>query len=222
MGRKPNAQHLVVWTLLCQIAFTFAFFAFESDAQAQDIDFTPYMTEMQRRIKQAWFPPKLNEYMRTIVVFKVHKNGEVTDLKLVTSSKNKIADDIALKAVDRASPFKPLPLGAPGDVDIQFTFDYNPLDRVRFGTPSVDKEELEKWQNVLMANPYSVEARSNVIEILTNSGNNQDSQFLLEEGENIMPDYQKLKSELDSQRKLDELRKLGGRTVTFGAGVQKP
>ncbi len=91
----------------------------------KDIDFGPYMADLQRRIKRAWFPPKGNESKRVVVVFKVHSNGTMSNLRLVTSSGAAIADQAALKAVENAAPFRPLPDGAPSDVDIQFTFDYN-------------------------------------------------------------------------------------------------
>lgn len=91
----------------------------------RDVDFGPYMADLQRRIKRAWFPPKGNESKRVVVVFKVHTNGTMSALRLVTSSGMAIADQAALKAVQNAAPFRPLPDGAPPDVDIQFTFDYN-------------------------------------------------------------------------------------------------
>ncbi len=93
-------------------------------AQA-DIDFGPYMADLQRRIKRAWFPPKGNESKRVVVVFKIHRGGELSNLRLDRSSGVAIADQAALKAVENAAPFRPLPQGAADDVDIQFTFDYN-------------------------------------------------------------------------------------------------
>jgi TonB family protein len=93
-------------------------------AQA-DVDFGPYMADLQRRIKRAWFPPKGNESKRVVVLFKVHKQGELSNLRLQGSSGVAVADQAALAAVQNAAPFRPLPPGAPDDVDIQFTFDYN-------------------------------------------------------------------------------------------------
>jgi TonB family protein len=91
----------------------------------KDVDFGPYMADLQRRIKRAWFPPKGNESKRVKVVFKVHKDGQMTNLRILISSGLQIADAAALKAVENAAPFRPLPDGAPTDVDIEFTFDYN-------------------------------------------------------------------------------------------------
>jgi TonB family protein len=49
----------------------------------------------------------------------------MTNLKLQKSSGTAIADTAALSAAQDAAPFAPLPSGAPENVDIQFTFDYN-------------------------------------------------------------------------------------------------
>jgi len=59
------------------------------------------------------------------VVFKVHSGGELSALRIDHGSGVAIADNAALKAVEDAAPFRPLPAGAPDSVDIQFTFDYN-------------------------------------------------------------------------------------------------
>lgn len=91
----------------------------------KDVDFGPYMAELQRRIKRAWFPPRIARSKRVQVIFKVHRNGEMTNLRLANSSGLTAADEAALKAIEAAAPFHPLPAGAPADVDIEFTFDYN-------------------------------------------------------------------------------------------------
>jgi TonB family protein len=102
-------------------------------AQA-DVDFGPYMADLQRRIKRAWFPPKGNESKRVVVVFKVHRGGELSNLRIDHSSGVAVADQAALKAVENAAPFRPLPAGASDDVDIQFTFDYNVFNGGGHGT----------------------------------------------------------------------------------------
>jgi TonB family protein len=94
-------------------------------AAQKDVDFGPYMADLQRRIKRAWFPPRGQENRRVVVVFKIHKEGELSNLRLVTSSGMAPADKAAMSAVENAAPFRPLPAGASDDVDIQFTFDYN-------------------------------------------------------------------------------------------------
>ena len=87
--------------------------------------FGPFMADLQRRIKRAWYPSKGKESKRVVVRFKVHRLGELSDLQLERTSGDKIADDAALEAVRKAEPFENLPEGAADQVDIQFTFDYN-------------------------------------------------------------------------------------------------
>ena len=96
-----------------------------SSGRTQECEFGPYMAELQRRIKRSWFPPKDTESKRVQVIFKVHRDGSLSHLRLERSSGLAIADQAALKAIEDAAPFHPLPAGAPEDVDIQFTFDYN-------------------------------------------------------------------------------------------------
>lgn len=97
----------------------------DSPEAVKQVDFSLYMAELQRRIKRAWFPPKIARSKRVQVIFKVHSNGEMSNLRLANSSGLTAADEAALKAIESAAPFHPLPAGAPADVDIEFTFDYN-------------------------------------------------------------------------------------------------
>ncbi len=94
-------------------------------AAKKDIDFGPYMNELQRRIKRSWRPPRGNESKRVVVTFKLNKAGELSDLRVKGTSGFEPADKAALLAVQTAAPFARLPEGAPGAVDIEFTFDYN-------------------------------------------------------------------------------------------------
>lgn len=53
----------------------------------------------------------------------------MNSLRILKSGKTTKANDAALTAVLNASgSFEPLPLGAPDDVDIEFTFKYNVLN----------------------------------------------------------------------------------------------
>lgn len=94
-------------------------------AARSDVDFGPYMATLQKRIKKTWLPPRGSESQRVMVIFKVHKDGKVTDVKLSKPSGFESADIAALAAVNNAAPLDTLPEGSPPVVDIQFTFDYN-------------------------------------------------------------------------------------------------
>lgn len=88
-------------------------------------DFGPYMADLQRKIKRAWFPPKGMESKRVSVVFTISSSGHLSGLRLDKSSGEALADQAGLKAIENASPFRPLPPGAPDHVSISFVFDYN-------------------------------------------------------------------------------------------------
>ena len=110
-----------------------------------ETDFGPYMTNLQKRIKRGWFPPKNTESLRGKVIFKVHHDGAVSKLRMQKSTGLASADLAMMKAVDNAAPFDALPPGAPADVDIEFTFDYNVFSsanrRKPFFQPEAPKTE---------------------------------------------------------------------------------
>jgi len=83
------------------------------------------MSDLQRRIKRCWYPPTGPETKRVKVIFALSRNGELSNLRIIRTSGINMADNAALKAVENAAPFRPLPPGAPSSVDIEFTFDYN-------------------------------------------------------------------------------------------------
>ena len=99
-------------------------------AGAKDVDFGPYMATIQHQIKKNWHPPKGNESKHIVVQFKVLKDGTMKNLKVVKSSGLAKADAKALEAVQTSS-FPRLPEGAPSNVDIEFTFDYNVFNHER-------------------------------------------------------------------------------------------
>jgi TonB family protein len=92
-----------------------------------DVDMGPYMRQLQQCIKAHWYPPKGNEDKRVKVSFKIHNDGHVSHLKLISSSGVQSADEAATQAVEDAGKagLPPLPRGAGSDVDINFTFDYH-------------------------------------------------------------------------------------------------
>ena len=107
-----------------------------SAAADHDVDFSPYMAALQTRIKSNWSPPQASDSKHVVVQFKVFSDGRLANLCVVTSSGLKTADEAALKAVEHCAPFERLPAGAPSDVDIQFTLDYNV-----YGSTANDQEE---------------------------------------------------------------------------------
>lgn len=90
-----------------------------------DANFMPYMSDLQARIGNHWHQPNGAELKRVVVRFKVHTFGEMSDLRIEQSSGVAPTDNAALKAVEDAAPFKPLPSGSLKNVYIRCVFDKN-------------------------------------------------------------------------------------------------
>lgn len=89
-----------------------------------DVDLGPYMADMNRKIKRAWFPQKSFENLRVKVSYVLGEDGKVSDLKVSQSSNNPLADETARKAIQNAaSSFRPLPDGTLPHIDVDFAFD---------------------------------------------------------------------------------------------------
>lgn len=92
-------------------------------------DFGPYMARLQRLIKSRWHPPKAPEASHVKALFVISREGNMTRLRLSRSSGLAIADQAALRAIEEAAPFPPLPANSPDEVTIEFSFDYNVYNR---------------------------------------------------------------------------------------------
>jgi TonB family protein len=101
-------------------------------------NFDTYMAGLQRCIKHNWRPPRGNESKRTVLIFKVHKDGRISDIRIDKSSGDSAMDDAGLVAVEQASPFAPLPPTDQENVDIQFSLDYNVYQDG--GKPAADQQ----------------------------------------------------------------------------------
>lgn len=92
-------------------------------------DFKPYLADLERRIKTNWVPPKGKENKRAEVLFKVERDGRLVKSRIYKSSGFPNYDYAALKAVETAAPFRPLPQEfKEKSIDVMFTFDYHLLE----------------------------------------------------------------------------------------------
>ena len=82
-----------------------------------------YVSDVHRRIKRAWFPPK--DARPVAVTFQIHKDGNMTDLSITSSSGSSMSDAAAKKAIENAVPFRPLPEGFPAGLKLDFKFEYD-------------------------------------------------------------------------------------------------
>jgi len=99
----------------------------------EEVDFGPYLRELQRKIKLNWEPPKADKSKRVVLLFTIGKDGSLQKCNVYKSSESEDADKAAMDAVYASQPFEPLPAGFKGkNVDIQFSFDYNVLGSSRY------------------------------------------------------------------------------------------
>ena len=114
---------------------------------AKEVDFRPYMNDVQITMKRAWQPPRGNEDHQVVVTFSVAKDGVISNAAVAKHAKTEQADLAALKAVRSSSPLKPLPAGSPDKVDIEFTFDYNVFSESERSSRGIEVDKFETASN---------------------------------------------------------------------------
>lgn len=97
--------------------------------KVDSIEFDEYMSQVQRKIKEHWHPPKQKLTKSTTTIFKIWRDGHVSDITVSKSSGSCALDDGAVAAINKAAPFQELPDGSPAQVDIKFNFDYNVFNK---------------------------------------------------------------------------------------------
>jgi hypothetical protein len=98
------------------------------NAVLKDPDMNPYISNLQRKIKRHWTPPKGDENKRVVLFLRIAKGGNLLVLNVKDTSSNPDTDNAAISAVKKTLPFKPLPAAFKENyLDVVFTFDYNVL-----------------------------------------------------------------------------------------------
>ena len=126
-------EALSIWLCICFILFgsyfvnkAYHYYKHKPVVQESEINWQSYVAHVEKKIKKNWVPPKMDTKNHIMVSFKIHKNGEVSDLYILKSSKIQSVDSAALDAVRKAAPFDKLPKQFKGEsIPIEFTFDYN-------------------------------------------------------------------------------------------------
>lgn len=95
--------------------------------ESTHINWAPYMRKLENNIKSTWQVDKrtlgfLNR--KTVVLFVINKNGEITDYQIVVPSGNDIMDKSALDAIQKNLKQDPLPADFKGNsVTVEFAFE---------------------------------------------------------------------------------------------------
>jgi TonB family protein len=91
-----------------------------------DFDFAPYMAGVTQRLRRNWTPPSEDATLKTVAVFTVSRNGNVSNLRILRSSGSSMHDAAALSAIRASSPFRSFPPDADKQaIQIEFSFDYS-------------------------------------------------------------------------------------------------
>lgn len=89
-------------------------------------DLTSYMQQLRTTFFKAWKeagnPKQSDQELATSVSFTIEKNGTISRLKVIKTSKQPALDEEALKAVKKSLPL-PLPPLNVAPLDVEFTFD---------------------------------------------------------------------------------------------------
>ncbi len=105
-----------------------------------------YIELVQDIIRSNWQPKKNVTSYKVFVNFQITKDGQVENLKIVTSSGSNDNDEAALEAIKDSAPFPVVPelLLLNGDskftkIDIEFTFDYNVISQAASNESSLTR-----------------------------------------------------------------------------------
>lgn len=84
---------------------------------------TEYMQSVTTKLKRNWNPIRSTKTVELKVAFKVHKDGSVSDIRIVDKTNETANEQRAIAAVRKSAPFAvpPLALGEPIDIVINLT-----------------------------------------------------------------------------------------------------
>jgi len=104
-------------------------FSSQLQLDIENFEFSYYLVAVRNKVSSNWSPPAglgtQTTRARTVVYFRILRNGKVGDAKTETQSGIALFDQSALRAVLRSEPFPPLPGGFPGgSLGVHFGFEY--------------------------------------------------------------------------------------------------
>lgn len=93
---------------------------------SKGVEFGPWVRRFLLQLKRNWFAPAISQRGRTTIQFYVHKDGRITDIKVIRPSTIEPFNTSASAALNRTSPTLPLPAEYPDDrILFTVTFIYN-------------------------------------------------------------------------------------------------
>ncbi len=94
-----------------------------------NFEFAYYLALVRNRISQVWAPPagltSGGTPVRAVVYYRISRGGEISGIRVETSSGYEFFDRAAVRAVQLSDPLPPLPLGYGGsDLGVHFGFEF--------------------------------------------------------------------------------------------------
>jgi TonB family protein len=96
----------------------------DQDFDQPKADMGPYLRYMKAYVQSKWIPPKGLEQKKVTVVFTILKDGTITEAEVIEASGEPLVDQSALNALTTASPLRPLPMGAPKSIRVNYKFQW--------------------------------------------------------------------------------------------------
>jgi outer membrane biosynthesis protein TonB len=96
---------------------------------SEDVDFGPFMADLEKRIKLHWVPPRGSESRKVRLMLFLQRDGRLLKVETLVSSGDQNTDLAAVAAAEASAPFMVFPEQIHEDVlPVEFTFDYNVLN----------------------------------------------------------------------------------------------
>ncbi len=104
-------------------------FSSQLQLDIENFEFSYYLVAVRNKVSSNWSPPAglgtQTTRARTVVYFRILRNGKVADAKTESPSGIVLFDQSALRGVLRSEPFPPLPGAFPGgSLGVHFGFEY--------------------------------------------------------------------------------------------------
>ncbi|MEN9216925.1 MAG: TonB family protein [Gloeomargarita sp. HHBFW_bins_162] len=92
-------------------------------AARQEVDLSPYLSNLRRRVQQNWNPQNPDQRRQAVIGFTISRSGHVSNMRILQTSGSPQTDAETILAIQRAAPFGPLPEQFPyQQLEIEFTF----------------------------------------------------------------------------------------------------
>jgi TonB family protein len=93
-----------------------------------DFRFAYYLAAVRNKIGSRWVPPQgvdARRPIKTVVYFHVHRDGQISEVSVESSSGYAFFDQTAMRALLSATPLPPLPAGFPDNyLGVHFGFEF--------------------------------------------------------------------------------------------------